>query len=45
VVTKGGAGRKGLRVRGSALLEFLGSRTDGGPKPMMTYKHLAKYLN
>jgi excisionase family DNA binding protein len=39
-----GAGRKGLRVRGSDLLHFLDSRREGGPAPQGSFKYLAKYL-
>lgn len=39
-----GAGRKGLRVRGSDLLRFLDTRREGGPAPQGSFKHLAKYL-
>jgi Helix-turn-helix domain len=39
-----GAGRKGLRVRGSDLLHFLDSRREGGPAPRGSFKHLARFL-
>ena len=35
-----GAGRKGLRFRGSDVNAFLESRREGGPQPRMTFKRL-----
>lgn len=35
-----GVGKKGKRVKGSHLLEFLDSRTEGGPRPKMAFKRL-----
>jgi excisionase family DNA binding protein len=35
-----GAGKKGLRVRGSDLLAFLEARKTGGPKPKGYFKNL-----
>jgi hypothetical protein len=35
-----GAGKKGLRVRGSDLLAFLDSRRAGGPRPLGSFKYL-----
>jgi excisionase family DNA binding protein len=43
--TRVGAGKKGLRVRGSDLLLFLDSRREGGPAPRGTFKHLGRYLD
>lgn len=43
--TRIGAGKRGLRVRGSDITAFLDARTEGGPSPRSTYKHLGKYLN
>ena len=43
--TRVGAGRAGLRVRGSSLIAFLDERTDGGPSPRGTFKYLAKHLD
>jgi excisionase family DNA binding protein len=39
-VTRTGAGRKGLRIRGSDLLAFLDARKEGGPRPRMAFKRL-----
>jgi excisionase family DNA binding protein len=39
-VTRTGAGRKGLKVKGSSLSAFLEDRTEGGPAPKMRFKHL-----
>ncbi len=38
--TSVGAGKKGLRVRGSDLLHFLDSRREGGPAPRGDFKYL-----
>ena len=35
-----GAGKKGNRVMGSAILAFLEARTEGGPKPNGSFKLL-----
>jgi hypothetical protein len=35
-----GAGKKGLRVRGSDLLAFLDARREGGPSPRGSFKYL-----
>lgn len=43
-VTRVGAGKKGLRVRGSDLRAFLDDRKNGGPSPTGNFKHLGKYL-
>jgi len=40
--TRIGAGNGGVRVKGSALLEFLASRTEGGPTPKGKFKYLRK---
>jgi excisionase family DNA binding protein len=39
-VTRTGAGRKGLKVKGSSIIAFLEERTEGGPAPKMRFKHL-----
>jgi excisionase family DNA binding protein len=39
-VIRVGAGKGGLRVRGSDLLAFLDSRKTGGPKPAFEFKNL-----
>jgi len=39
-----GLGRKGIRVRGSALIAFIESREEGGPAPKQSFKYL-KALN
>jgi excisionase family DNA binding protein len=44
-VTRVGAGKACLRVRGSGVLAFLESRTEGGPRPLGEFEHLGKYLN
>lgn len=38
--TSVGAGKKGKRVLGSAILAFLETRTEGGPKPQGSFKFL-----
>jgi len=43
--TRVGAGKAGLRVRGSSLIAFLDERTDGGPSPRGKFKFLGKYLD
>jgi hypothetical protein len=43
-VTRIGAGRKGLRVRGADIRAFLDDRKDGGPRPAGSFRHLSKYL-
>jgi len=35
-----GAGKRGMRVRGSDLLAFLDSRREGGPSPKGAFKYL-----
>jgi hypothetical protein len=35
-----GAGKKGLRVRGSDILAFLDARREGGPSPQGSFKYL-----
>jgi excisionase family DNA binding protein len=39
-VTRTGAGRKGLKVKGASIVAFLEERTEGGPAPRMRFKHL-----
>jgi hypothetical protein len=38
--TRIGAGNGGIRIHGAALLEFLRSRTEGGPTPKIKLKNL-----
>lgn len=38
--TSVGAGMKGKRIMGSAVLAFLEARTEGGPQPRGTFKYL-----
>jgi hypothetical protein len=40
-----GAGKKGMRVMGSAILAFLEARTQGGPKPAGTFKYLGRRVS
>lgn len=35
-----GSGKKGFRIRGKDISEFLDSRREGGPKPNGTLKYL-----
>ena len=35
-----GAGKKGIKVRGSDLLAFLDARREGGPRPQGSFKFL-----
>jgi hypothetical protein len=42
-VTKIGAGKGGLRVKGSDLSAFLESRRSGGPRPKSAFKYLKTF--
>jgi hypothetical protein len=35
-----GAGKRGMRIRGSDLLAFLDARREGGPSPKGAFKYL-----
>ena len=43
-VTRIGAGKKGFRLRGADIIDFLNARRTGGPKPQGTTGSFGRYL-